>query len=353
MARANGKDRGIFERPKGSNVWWCRYNDANGNERREKVGTKSAAKALYQKRKVAIRSGEKLPELIKARAYSFAEMVKEAVLWSKANKASWKDDEERLAPLEATFGARAANDIEASEFEVFLDELQDERELTGATINRYRAALQMAYREARRRGRVKNNPARDIAPRANSRNVIRFLSDEEERRLVASIFRPEFKVELYFALLTGARRGEQYAVRWEDIDLPNRTITLNKTKNGDPRQIELHKNLVAMLEMVTHDPSGFLFRQGRVHGNYRLTWFEDACKRANVLNFRWHDLRHTFASRLVMAGNDIARVQRAMGHKTISMTMRYAHLRQDHVREAIDTLAPVTLADALPKEVVN
>lgn len=354
MARANGKDRGIFERPKGSKMFWIRYAGPDGKEHRECAGTKSQAKALYQKRKVAIRTGEKLPELVKAKIYTFEDLADYAITWSKENKKSSKDDVQRLGVLKSEFGKRAANDIEAAEFEVFLDELQEDAELANATINRYRAALMLAYREGRRRGRVKNNPARDISHRRESDGVVRMLSDEEERRLVPHIHRFEHRTEFYFSLLTGARKGEQFSLKWDDVDLKARTAMLRSTntKNGTSRQIELHTSLISMLEMLPRDESGYVFRSGKVHRGYFMGWLQTALAKANIENFRWHDLRHTFASRLVIGGVDLARVQRAMGHKAISMTMKYAHLRQEHVREAIDTLAPVTL-EPQNKEAVN
>jgi site-specific recombinase XerD len=80
------------------------------------------------------------------------------------------------------------------------------------------------------------------------------------------------------------------------------------------------------------------FGSGRVFSNLVPRWFNDAVREANVKDFKWHDLRHTFASRLVMAGVDIRTVQELMGHKSITMTMRYAHLSPQHRIGALEKL---------------
>jgi site-specific recombinase XerD len=84
-----------------------------------------------------------------------------------------------------------------------------------------------------------------------------------------------------------------------------------------------------------------------------MTFFDNACNRARIRNFHWHCLRHTFASRLAMAGTDLKRIKDAMGHKTITMTDRYSHLQRSAVREAVDSLQPVTLLEAVRPETMR
>jgi integrase len=136
------------------------------------------------------------------------------------------------------------------------------------------------------------------------------------------------------ALMTGMRQGEQFSREWSDVDLDAGKIRLSQTKNGRARFVHLNTRALATLNML-HD-SGL--GAGRVFPNLKPRWFTDAVKDAKLADFTWHDLRHTFASRLVMAGVDIRTVQELMGHKSITMTMRYAHLSPEHRAAALEKL---------------
>jgi len=126
---------------------------------------------------------------------------------------------------------------------------------------------------------------------------------------------PEFEV----ALMTGMRQGEQFTREWNDVDLGAGTIRLQISKNGKCRFVRLNSRALASVRML----HGLSIGAGRVFFiNKKPRWFTDAAREAGLLDFTWHDLRHTFASRLVMAGVDIRRVEELMGHKSITMTMR-------------------------------
>lgn len=155
------KPRGIFEKIPGSGEWWIRYADANSKIRREKVGGKGAAINLYRKRKTQVLEGKKLPEMLRAKAVTFAGLAEDALEYSQANKRSHDDDAGRMKPLAEAFGNRAADSITPQEIERFL--LQHTR--TPATFNRYRALLSLAYRIGIGNGRVNSNPARLVRQR--------------------------------------------------------------------------------------------------------------------------------------------------------------------------------------------
>jgi integrase len=148
-------------------------------------------------------------------------------------------------------------------------------------------------------------------------------------------------MELDLALNTGIRRGALYRLRWEDVDEVNRTARV-VSKGG---AYHLPLNAVAMealRKLRRHpDPLGYVLaaRTRGARPRDGRHWFEDAVKEAGIKNFRYHDLRHTFASRLVMAGVDIRTVQTLMGHRTIQMTLRYSHLSPAHLREAVEKIA--------------
>ena len=137
------------------------------------------------------------------------------------------------------------------------------------------------------------------------------------------------------------RRGEQYRLRWQDVELKREVITIPRSKHGEERHIQINSTARATLLILR----GGVDRIGYVVPSYDgprtrdwRDWFEDAVKKAGIGNFHWHDLRHTFASRLVMAGVPLRTVQVLMGHKSIETTLRYAHLAEPHLREAVERL---------------
>jgi integrase len=185
---------------------------------------------------------------------------------------------------------------------------------------------------------VKENPARLVPHRLENNARIRFLAPEEETALREAIEAAcsERIAEPDLALHTGLRMGEQYGLRWDDVSLGRRTLTIPRSKNGSARHVPLNKAALAALQSLAKRAK----RSEYVCGGARepRRWFEPVVKTANLATFSWHCLRHTFASRLVMAGVDLRTVQELMGHKTISMTVRYAHLAPKHTLSAVERL---------------
>lgn len=328
------KVRGVFEKDPGSGVWWIQYFDSQHHRRREMVGSRSAAIKLAEKRRTQAREGIKMPENLRAKPASFSELTERALAYSKANKRSYSHDEQRMKHLMEEFGNRLAEDISRGDIQKWLDSKAEDWAL--ATRNRHLALLKLTYRLAEEDGAIKTNPARLVRQSKEDNGRVRYLSDAEEVTLRAVIQKsyaahlPEFEV----ALMTGMRQGEQFSREWTDVDVDAGTIRLSQTKNGKCRFVHLNTRALATLNML-HD-SGL--GAGRVFPNLKPRWFTDAVKDAKLGDFTWHDLRHTFASRLVMAGVDIRTVQELMGHKSITMTMRYAHLSPEHRAAALEKL---------------
>lgn len=347
------KLRGIFEREPGSGIWWICYFDHIGRRHREKVGTKSSAILLYRKRKQEALEGKKLPEKLRRPSVSFVELSRDALAYSKAHKRSYGDDVIRAERVLAWFRDRAADSITAQEIEQKLTKSTEENEWAPATANRYRALLSLIYSLGIRNQKIKDNPARLVKHRTENNARIRFLSPEEEVRIRAVIqatcpgHLPEFEI----ALNTGLRLGELYTLMWDNVSLSRRILTVPRSKNGEVRYVPLNRPALEAFEVLRKgkDDSGHIFLNARAH---RLTgprfWFEPTIKKAKVRNFTWHCLRHTFASRLVMNGENLRTVQELMGHKQISMTVRYSHLAPQYQLAAVERLAvasPVTQTD--------
>ena len=131
-------------------------------------------------------------------------------------------------------------------------------------------------------------------------------------------------------------------MEWEKhVDLKHGFILLDKTKNGDRREIPINATLKGILRDLTRRidvPYVFYDRAtGKPYKDVKRS-FKTACRRAGIKDFHFHDLRHTFASHLVMAGVDITTVKELLGHKTLTMTLRYAHLAPSHKVKAVDIL---------------
>jgi site-specific recombinase XerD len=337
VPRKKGRNaRGIFEKVPGSGIWWIRFNDAGGRYRREKAGTKGMAIDLYRKRKVQALEGKKLPERLRRATVTFAAIANDALAYSKVHKAgtSYRCDAGRMEVVLGCFREYPAESITAQDIEGQFQR----QEWAPATANRYRALLSLTYRLAIRNGKVKENPARLVAHRLEDNARIRFLSADEETALRKAIEgkcaerMPEFDL----ALNTGLRLSEQYGLLWEDVSLPLRGLTIRRSKNGTMRHVPLNQAAVKALETLGKRSPASEYVCGAAREPRR--WFERVLKDAKVANFSWHCLRHTFASRLVMAAVDIRTVQELLGHKTIAMTVRYCHLAPKHTLAAVERL---------------
>lgn len=349
------KIRGVFEKVPGSGVWWIQYFDSAGRRRREKVGPKSAAKNQVEARRTDARAGVKMPENLRAKPITFDEIAKQALIYSRAYKRSWPKDVQRMKRLVKAFGSRPAESITKADFEGWLMAQHDGREgceeklWSQGTRNRYIALLKMTYTQAEKNDKIKVNPARKLSMPKENNERVRWLNEyapDEESRLRGVIAReyPDRLADFEVALHTGMRRSEQYTATWPNVDMLNtKTIFIPQSKDGTGRRISLNSRVLIELERLLtkrREGNDLLFPDS---GHY---WFDRAVKLAGVPNFHWHDLRHTFASRLVQEGVDLYTVQRLLGHKDSKMTMRYAHLAPKGLQKAVERLVPTTEATA-------
>jgi integrase len=347
-ARTGKPDRGIFEKVPGSGIWWIRFVDAHGRYRREKVGTWSNAGKLLTKRKNEAMQGKKLPETLRQRVVLFGEIGNDAVAYSRGHKRSWRDDESRMKRLVEWFGYREAESLTGHEMEKRLSDWVATQKWAASTYNHYRSLLMLAYREARRAGKVSANPARDIRHRKENNSRVRFLSRGEngEYARLASVIReqyPEHLAEFIFALNAGLRLSSQYGARYEMIDWTRNVLDVPRTKNDEPVHIPLNSDALAAIRSLPSwlERKGPIFRSQRDLRKPVLSndhWFKSALKAAGVIDFRWHDISHTFASWLVQDGVPLDRVSKLLGHKSLTMTMRYAHLAPNQLHEDVALL---------------
>jgi site-specific recombinase XerD len=328
------KQRGIFEKVPGSGVWWIHWYDAQGRRHREKAGMKSAAILLYRKRKQEALEGRKLPEKLRRRPVLFCEIAQDALGYSSHHKRSASDDRCRMSKFLEWFSDRVAEAITAAKIE----ECFHSEKWTAATWNRYRSLLSLTYRLAIRAGKVRDNPARLVRHKTESNGRVRFLSREEEDQLRTAILQrfPEHLSEFELAISTGLRRSEQYRAQWQNVDFERRVLTVPLDKTGRTSHVPLNasaSHALVALHARTAD-------SGLVCGGLQSprSWFERALAAAGVSDFHWHDLRHTFASRLVMSGADLRTVAELLRDSSLAMVMRYAHLAPDYRLAAVERM---------------
>lgn len=178
-----------------------------------------------------------------------------------------------------------------------------------------------------------------------------FFTREESALVIGAARDPFERALLLFAFHTGARAGEQIAFEWGDLDLRNRFVCLRRssthgivrdtTKSGKPRKVPLTATLETALTAIRHARGPLVFC--REDGSPLTLWMLherlwSACRRAGLRRIRWHDCRHSFASQLVIAAAPLRQVQEWLGHSTVLMTMRYAHLAPGGGREFLTAL---------------
>lgn len=224
-----------------------------------------------------------------------------------------------------------------------------------ATIYLELALMRRMFNVARREFKlVKDNPVADLSFSVGNKNARdRWLTVEDEQRLLEAATNPVWlRMLLLTALHTGMRRGEMLALKWQDVDMFRRLITIHRSKNGDKRAIPLSQTLYSVFKQAKiRDISGLVFP---IAIRSLRAAFDKALAKANIADFHFHDLRHTFATRLVQNGVDLFKVKEILGHKTIIMTMRYSHHCCDSLRSSIDVLDKNPYnSPTISKDVVN
>jgi len=210
--------------------------------------------------------------------------------------------------------------------------------LSNATVMRYLASLSVCFTYGvRDLGWLDHNPLKDVSKPKVPRGRVRFLSNEERESLLKACKESSSKA-LYpivvIALATGARLSEITHLRWKDVDLQRAIIRLEETKNGERRSIPLATPALRIfqdLNKVRRIDTDMVFPRadGKEPIDLRKT-FARTAEKAGLDDFRFHDLRHTAASYLAMNGASLLEIADILGHKTLAMVKRYAHLSENH-----------------------
>jgi site-specific recombinase XerD len=262
----------------------------------------------------------------------FDVLCDDILVFSEAHHRDQRNITSRVARIRPDFGGRQADSIKPED----IDQWLTRNTKTPATSNRYRALFSLIFREAVRNGKVTSNPARLVRQKHEENGVIRWLTDVEEKALRA-VIDPVHLPELDISLGTGMRLSEQFELTWEQVDFVRHEVRLSKTKNFSGRSIPMNDTVEAAFRTIESRAAPSK-RGERVFADYPRKWWAEAVSTSGVVSYRWHDNRHTFCSRLAMRGVNLKAIQTLAGHKTISMTARYAHLDDASLRAAVGSL---------------
>jgi integrase len=320
---------GIYK--KGNVYWMIKQYRGKKAERSLDTSVKRVAEERYSKIVSEIVDGSYFEKQIE-RTATFQEMT--AKYMQKYHRIR---DEYTVRKLLPVFGPFILADITTE----MISDYRDHRLKTvaPATVYQELALMRRMWNIARKEWKwVQKNPVADLSFSVGNRNARdRWLSPDEERALLEKAANPSWLHPLLImALHTGMRRGEILDLLWKDVDFLRRLITVQKSKNGEKRAIPISQTLLAVLKGIkVRDFSGRVFP---ISVRSLREGFEKALEKAGIEDFHFHDLRHTFATRLVQNGVDLYRVKELLGHKTLSMTTRYAHHYCESLRSSIDVL---------------
>lgn len=281
--------------------------------------------------------------------------------YSKTNKNSYQNDVNSVNVFLDYWGNCEANAITSADIESFKAHLKDTTTNKNSTINRHLQALSKMFNLGIANGLIEKNPMRQVKKLKEDNFKMRFLDKKEEKRLFEALnyhytvttrertqkeFFPFKHLEelIICALQTGMRRGEIFGLLKSCVDIKNGYIELLKTKSGKARKIPISNKLKPILEKALNDKTNeseyvFVNPETRTKYNDIKHAFSNLLLKAKIKNFRFHDFRHTVATRMVEAGIDLAVVQEILGHANIQTTMRYAHPVPERKKQAIDALS--------------
>lgn len=349
--------------------WYLCYYDDQGKQVWKSFDKKRDAEAYEGKVKVA-KKENRYPEVFDIKqetVTTFNQLADHYVATYKDQKCYQHFKSHVIRELRAEFGEKKLSQITYMDLELWRKRRKDSptrqgKPRTDGSVNCDVAILAHMFSKAETWGLLEKSPlkkgARLMYKVDNQRT--RYLEEPQIEALLAAC-PPHLKPIVETALLSGMRRGEILSLRWEQIR--NGFIYLEgaMTKSGKGRQIPVNdklqkvfnglrqKALQELRQRQTHEiKSQYVFcdSQGRRFKEVRGS-FRSACRRAGIEDFRFHDLRHTFASQLIMNGASIKAVQELLGHASLAMTMRYSHLSKGHLRDAVNLLNTLGIGKTL------
>ncbi len=332
---------GVFQK---QGQWYIDYY-AQGQRIRERVGlSKRLAERALAARRGEIAQGRFNLQQVR-RSPRFEEAAREYLAWAQTNHRSWQWELGAIKHLLASFQGKTLREITPWLVEKYKRERREAlvhgRPIRPPTVNRELACLKRLFTLAIQWGKAESNPVRGVKFFPEDGRRERILTPEEIHRLLAACT-DHSRPFVLLALNTGMRRGEILELIWDRVDVEQGVITLTRTKSGKGRRVPLNDLMRDTLRRLPrHGP--YVFGGARPFGSIK-TAFLAACRRAGITGCRFHDLRHTAATYMVLGGQDLATVQEILGHSTVTLTMRYTHPTPESKRRAVASLEALVAA---------
>jgi integrase len=309
---------------------WIGYRGADGKRHRESLGVGASvalAKEVLAKRLAAAAEKKHFPGRV-AQQTPFRDVAEK--FWELHGQhlraKGWR---QMLDAIIKAFGDKKIGQITVGDVQRLHNSIAARgRPGSPSTANRYLGVLSSVFNKAKDWGDFYgDNPCLAIKKLREPAHRVRYLTREEMARLLA-VAHPRLRPILACALMTGMRRGEILGLRWENVDARAEALHILESKSGRPRVVPMLPQLKSVLESIGPRASGRVFQIPVISVR---RYFAQALRAAGVEKFRFHDLRHTFASHFAMTTGNLTVLQNILGHSTPAMTMRYAHLSRAHL----------------------
>ncbi|MFH1619795.1 MAG: site-specific integrase [bacterium] len=305
-------------------VYWIDYY-VDGRRKRERIGSsRKLAHEVLHKRKAEIAEGRFFPER-RQKSITFREMADK--YWRLRGQYfrsnSWRY---MLPKIVQALGTNPLRNISVADLQEFYNQMREQTSVANA--NRYMTLISSIFNCAAEWGDYSGkNPTSKIKDKRGEKRRLRYLS-KEEITLLLSGCNLRIYPAVMCALLTGMRKGEILGLTWENVNLEHGVIYILQSKSGKPREIPIPPKLRSVFLGLQ------VKKEGRVFEIPEITLrreFTKAVRDAGIRDFRFHDLRHTFASHFIMSTSNLPVLQQILGHASAAMTQRYAHLAKSHL----------------------
>src|SRR6266702_3075895 len=318
---------------------WCVGFTVNGRRVRETVGpNKKIAEKVLSLRMAQVLENRFFPPSRALGRMPFNEFAQMYLERAVSLMKSIRTERNRVKRWVKDLGMRPIGRITRAEIESWRREKMSR--CKPATINRDLSRLRHMLNIAVEWELLEKSPMQGIKFLRENNARTRYLSLEESQRLIASCIAAHIRALVTVALHSGMRLGEILNLRLYDLDFASGFILVRDSKNGESRHVPMDTILFALFRAYPRRPVTDLVFSSRCGGHIVdvRTGFQNACKRAGLIDLHFHDLRHTFASQFVMSGGDLYILKEILGHKSITMTQRYAHLSPTYKIKAIDRM---------------
>ena len=386
LTDAGFKNLRIYVGASGVKIWYVGYQGTDGRNKSHKIGSADVFTVTEARNKASvflasIVRGEEPNKKTKDKIELGEFMEKFYAPWVVENRKTGKETMAILYSSFRSFFKQPIDELRKYEFEQWQIKRRNDG-AKSATVNRLMTSLKAALNWGVDNEIIESNPLSRLKPlqEHDSDEKVRYLTADERERLMSALdereerlreernshnkwlsvrgkkplslldggFADYLKPMVIISLNSGIRRGSLFALKWGDVDFNSNTITLRAatTKTGKNLRLPMNDTFINTLKTWRQQsentaPDDLIFpspkKKGAFMNNTKRSW-EAVLKAAQIENFRWHDMRHDFASRLVMQGEELNTVRELLGHADMKMTLRYAHLAPEKLHRAVKLL---------------